>query len=41
MPDSDLSEFQDTNLSIYDAAEMYGVPKEVCMLKECKSNYFF
>ena len=41
IPDSDLSEFQDTNLSIYDAAEMYGVPKEVCMLKECKSNYFF
>lgn len=34
MPDSCLYEFQDTNLSIYDAAEMYGVPKEVCELKE-------
>lgn len=34
MPDSCLYELQDTNLTIYEAAEMYGVPQEVCELKE-------
>lgn len=34
MPDDQLSEFQDTNLTIYEAAEMYGVPHEICKLKE-------
>ena len=33
MPDEYLYEFKDTGLTIYDAAEMYGVPKEVCKLK--------
>lgn len=34
MPDQSLYDLQDTNLSIYEAAEMYGVPVEVCGLKE-------
>lgn len=34
MPDKYLYELKDTNLSIYEAAEIYGVPKEVCGLKE-------
>lgn len=34
MPDEYLYELRDTNLSIYEAAEMYGVPEEVCELKE-------
>ncbi|HZW67818.1 MAG TPA: ImmA/IrrE family metallo-endopeptidase [Pseudogracilibacillus sp.] len=34
MPDEYLYELRDTNLSIYEAAKMYGVPKEVCRLKE-------
>ena len=33
MPDEYLYELKDTELTIYDAAEMYGVPKEVCLLK--------
>lgn len=33
MPDEYLYELRDTNLTIYDAAEMYGIPKEVCTLK--------
>ncbi len=38
MPNSSLYELQDTNLTIYEAAELYGVPKEVCHLKEY--NFF-
>lgn len=33
MPDSYLSEHNDKSLTIYEAAEMYGVPREVCGLK--------
>ena len=34
MPDTYLYELEDTNLTIYDAAKMYGVPKEVSNLKD-------
>ena len=34
MPDEYLCELRDTNLTIYDAAEIYGIPKEVCELKK-------
>lgn len=34
MPDTYLYQLQDTKLSIYEAAEMYGVPREVCGLKD-------
>lgn len=34
MHDSDITGFQHTNLTIYDAAAIYGVPKEVCHLKD-------
>src|SRR5699024_2404673 len=33
MPDEALYELKNTNLSIYEAAEIYGVPQEVCGLK--------
>ena len=33
MPDEYLYEFKNTNLTIYDAAARYGVPREVCDLK--------
>jgi len=33
MSDSYLFELEDTSLTIYDTAKMYGVPKEVCSLK--------
>jgi Zn-dependent peptidase ImmA (M78 family) len=39
MPDEYLYELKDTGLTIYDAAEMYGVPKEVCLLKDIFNNY--
>lgn len=40
MPDEYLYEFKNTDLTIYDAAEMYGIPKEVCRLKNLQiPNY--
>jgi Zn-dependent peptidase ImmA (M78 family) len=34
MSDRDLYELKDSNMTIYDAAAMYGVPQEVCHLKK-------
>ena len=34
MPDEYLYELKDTELTIFDVAEMYGIPREVCELKK-------
>lgn len=34
LPDEYLQEYQDTNLSIYDFSEMFGIPRELCLLKK-------
>lgn len=34
MPDEYLYELKDTEITIFDVAEMYGIPREVCELKK-------
>lgn len=34
MPDDEIYKMNDTNLTIKDAANIYGVPKEICRLKK-------
>jgi Zn-dependent peptidase ImmA (M78 family) len=33
LPDEKIYEYENTNLSIYEIGEMYGVPRELCHLK--------